>query len=108
MLTLNGAGFASSMVGGGGSSSGSGSPAPHRAGRDNVMGSGSRSASQAGRTSGEIIEEEDEDEIEEVDTFSPIAPGAEETVWEEADDADADEGGRGSDDWERMKERGRA
>ncbi|KAI4110199.1 MAG: hypothetical protein L6R37_000092 [Teloschistes peruensis] len=108
MLTLNGAGFASSTGGGGGGggSSGSGSPAPHRAGRDS-MGSVSRSASQAGRTSGEIIEEEDEDEIEEVDTFSPIAPGAEETVWEEADDADADEGGRASDDWERMKERGR-
>ncbi|KAL8695466.1 MAG: hypothetical protein Q9218_000044 [Villophora microphyllina] len=99
MLSLNSSGFATPIGG-----SGSGSPAPHRAGRDN-MGSVSRSASQAGRTSGEIIEEEDEDEIEEVDAFSPIAPGAEETVWEEGD-ADADGGGRGSEDWVRTKERG--
>jgi hypothetical protein len=35
-------------------------------------GSLSRSTSVAGRRSGEIIEEEDEDEIEEVDVFSPI------------------------------------
>ena len=42
---------------------------------------GSRSASAAGRTSGEIIEEEDEDEVEEVDTFSPLAPETEETIW---------------------------
>ncbi|KAI9818221.1 MAG: hypothetical protein M1827_000846 [Pycnora praestabilis] len=50
-------------------------------GRDN---SGSRSASAAGRRSGEIIEEEDEDEVEEVDVFSPIAgPGeVEETIYE--------------------------
>ncbi|KAI9809861.1 MAG: hypothetical protein M1825_000294 [Sarcosagium campestre] len=35
-----------------------------------------RSSSAAGRRSGEIIEEEDEDEIEEVDVFSPvIGPG---------------------------------
>lgn len=60
---------------------GSGSPGPRN--RDSSSGGGSRSASQARRTSGEIIEEEDEDEIEEVDTFSPVAPGAEETVWEE-------------------------
>lgn len=43
---------------------------------------GSRSASVAGRASGEIIEEEDEDEVEEVDAFSPVAPEAEETIWE--------------------------
>ncbi|CAD6585348.1 MAG: hypothetical protein ASARMPREDX12_001971 [Alectoria sarmentosa] len=48
--------------------------------RDSSVG-GSRSASAAGRTSGEIIEEEDEDEVEEVDTFSPLAPEAEETIW---------------------------
>ena len=35
-------------------------------------GSHSRSASQAGRRSGEIIEEEDEEEVEEVEAFSPI------------------------------------
>lgn len=49
--------------------------------RDSSVGA-SRSASAAGRASGEIIEEEDEDEIEEVDAFSPIAPEAEETIWE--------------------------
>lgn len=43
---------------------------------------GSRSASVAGRASGEIIEEENEDDIEEVDAFSPIAPETEETIWE--------------------------
>ena len=48
--------------------------------RDSSVG-GSRSASAAGRTSGEIIKEEDEDEVEEVDTFSPLAPEAEETIW---------------------------
>jgi hypothetical protein len=32
----------------------------------------SRSASVTGRRSGEIIEEEDEDEVEEVDQFSPL------------------------------------
>lgn len=43
----------------------------------------SRSTSVAGRRSGEIIEEEDEDEIEEVDAFSPITgPGEiEETIF---------------------------
>jgi len=36
----------------------------------------SRSASVTGRRSGEIIEEEDEDEVEEVDHFSPLSgPG---------------------------------
>jgi hypothetical protein len=49
--------------------------------RDSSVG-GSRSASAAGRASGEIIEEEDEDDIEEVDVFSPVAPEAEETIWE--------------------------
>ncbi|KAL9124586.1 MAG: hypothetical protein Q9217_006098 [Psora testacea] len=48
----------------------------------------SRSASAAGRTSGEIIEEEDEDEIEEVDAFSPLAPEAEETLWEPSKDSE--------------------
>ncbi|KAL8953640.1 MAG: hypothetical protein Q9222_000477, partial [Ikaeria aurantiellina] len=79
MLSLNASGFGNTP-----SSSGSGSPAPTRAGGMAGRGdSGSRSASQAGRTSGEIIEEEDEDEIEEVETFSPVGAGAEETVWEE-------------------------
>lgn len=57
----------------------SGSPGPRP--RDTSVG-GSRSASVAGRASGEIIEEEDEDEVEEVDAFSPLAPEAEETMWE--------------------------
>jgi len=37
--------------------------------------------SAAGRRSGEIIEEEDED-FEEVDAFSPVPAEAEETIWE--------------------------
>ncbi|KAE8452114.1 hypothetical protein EG329_001581 [Mollisiaceae sp. DMI_Dod_QoI] len=49
------------------SSGGSGSGSGH-----NRAGSHSRSTSVAGRRSGEIIEEEDEDEIEEVDAFSPL------------------------------------
>ena len=58
--------------------------------RDSSVG-GSRSASAAGRTSGEIIEEEDEDEVEEVDTFSPLAPEAEETIiWEGNKEAELD------------------
>ena len=58
--------------------------------RDSSIG-GSRSASAGGRTSGEIIEEEDEDEVEEVDTFSPLAPEAEETiVWEGNKEAELD------------------
>ncbi|KAL8703291.1 MAG: hypothetical protein Q9201_003532 [Fulgogasparrea decipioides] len=99
MLSLNASKFASPSSG-----SGSGSPAPHHrsSGRDNV-GSGSRSASQAGRTSGEIIEEEDEDEVEEVDAFSPLGAGAEETVWEEGD-ADGEQE-RVSEDWVRTKEK---
>ncbi|KAL8944562.1 MAG: hypothetical protein Q9216_000365 [Gyalolechia sp. 2 TL-2023] len=99
MLSLNGSGFASPH------GSGSGSPAPHRTGRDGG-GAGSRSASQVGRTSGEIIEEEDEDEVEEVEAFSPVGVGAEETVWEEGE-VDKDEEGRGSDDWIRRKKRER-
>ncbi len=52
---------------------------------------GSRSASAAGRTSSEIIEEEDEDEVEEVDAFSPLAPEAEETiVWEAGKETELD------------------
>lgn len=47
--------------------------------RDSSTG-GSRSASVAGRASGEIIKEEDEDEVEEVDAFSPVPPEAEETI----------------------------
>lgn len=51
---------------------------------------GSRSASAAGRTSGEIIEEEDEDEVEEVDNFSPLASEMEETLWEGGKEAESD------------------
>ena len=66
------------------------SGSPNLRPRDSSVG-GSRSASAAGRASGEIIEEEDEDEIEEVDVFSPVAPGAEETIWEGGkEDAEAD------------------
>ncbi|TAQ90471.1 hypothetical protein B7494_g1201 [Chlorociboria aeruginascens] len=43
-------------------------------------GSHSRSASVGGRRSGEIIEEEDEDEIEEVEAFSPVTGPGEEIV----------------------------
>ena len=57
--------------------------------RDSSVG-GSRSVSAAGRTSGEIIEEEDEDDVEEVDTFSPLAPEAEETIWEGSKEAEMD------------------
>ncbi|MCJ1227547.1 hypothetical protein MMC12_004203 [Toensbergia leucococca] len=44
-----------------------------------------RSASAAGRRSAEIIQpvqEEDEDEVEEVEAFSPVAAEVEETIWE--------------------------
>lgn len=45
-------------------------------------GSHSRSTSLAGRRSGEIIEEEDEDEVEEVEAFSPITgEEMEETIY---------------------------
>lgn len=107
MLSLNASGNFAAPSG-----SGSGSPAPHRAGRVDNGGGGSRSASQVGRTSGEIIEEEDEDEVEEVDAFSPIGAGAEETVWEEGG-GDVGGGGerkgereRESGDWIRMKGKG--
>ncbi|KAL9103621.1 MAG: hypothetical protein Q9163_001348 [Psora crenata] len=53
---------------------------PHSKPRDSSVG-GSRSASAAGRTSGEIIEEEDEDELEEIDAFSPTGLEAEESIW---------------------------
>ncbi|KAL9605121.1 MAG: hypothetical protein Q9219_000055 [cf. Caloplaca sp. 3 TL-2023] len=96
MLSLNASGYAS--PGG----SGSGSPAPHRTSKDGG-GAGSRSASQAGRTSGEIIQEEDEDEVEEVEAFSPVGAGAEETVWEEGD-VEKGEEGRRSKDWVRRKD----
>lgn len=62
-----------------------GSPAPR--GRESSI--GSRSASAAGRRSGEVIHEEDEDEIEEVDAFSPIPAEAEETIWEGGSDGKA-------------------
>lgn len=59
----------------GGSSSGSGAVA----GR---TGSHSRSTSLAGRRSGEAIQEEDENEIEEVDAFSPLSgPGEVEHIF---------------------------
>jgi len=60
-----------------------GSPSAPGSGSSARAGSHSRSASVAGRRSGEIIEEEDEDEIEEVDAFSPITgPGEiEETIF---------------------------
>lgn len=60
---------------------GVGSPAART--RESSAGPGnSRSASVAGRASGEIIQEEDEEEIEEVDNFSPVGPEADESVWE--------------------------
>ena len=65
--------------------------------RDQSVGS-HRSASAAGRRSGEIIEEEDEDEIEEVDAFSPVAGEAEEVIWE------TKSGEEGSGEWVRRKE----
>jgi serine/threonine protein kinase len=48
------------------------SPSPASGSGHIRAGSHSRSASVAGRRSGEIIEEEDEDEIEEVEAFSPL------------------------------------
>ena len=65
--------------------------------RDESVGS-HRSASAAGRRSGEIIEEEDEDEIEEVDAFSPVPAEAEEIVWETKTEDE------GSGEWVRRKE----
>jgi serine/threonine protein kinase len=56
------------------------SPGP--SGSGTRTGSHSRSTSLAGRRSGEIIEEEDEDEIEEVEAFSPLTDDlAEETIF---------------------------
>lgn len=55
------------------------SPGP--SGSGTRTGSHSRSTSVAGRRSGEIIEEEDEDEIEEVEAFSPVADMVEETIF---------------------------
>lgn len=60
-----------------GSGSGSGSGSNHHR-----TGSHSRSTSVVGRRSGEIIQEEDEDEVEEVDAFSPLTgPGEMEEVF---------------------------
>lgn len=60
--------------------------------RDSSVGT-NRSVSVQGRRSGEIIEEEDEDEVEEVEAFSPVPAEAEETIWE------SEEGTKGK-DWE--------
>ncbi|KAL6716309.1 hypothetical protein ACLMJK_005875 [Lecanora helva] len=57
--------------------------------RESIAGA-NRSASTGGRASGEIIEEEDEDVIEEVDAFSPVATETEETVWMSGKEVDAD------------------
>jgi hypothetical protein len=68
-------------VGGGGG----GSPSPAR--RDS--GNGSRSTSVTRRRSGELIApigEEDEDEVEEVEGFSPVPDEEEETVLEGRED----------------------
>jgi hypothetical protein len=56
--------------------------------RDSSVG---RSASAAGRRSGEIIEEEDEDDVEEVDRFSPVTgPGEIEEVLKSDEEADGE------------------
>ena len=59
------------------------SPSPAGSGSGHVRtGSNSRSASVVGKRSGEIIEEEDEDEVEEVEAFSPLTgPGEVEEVF---------------------------
>lgn len=41
------------------------------------------------RRSGEVIEEEDEDEVEEVETFGPVPAEAEETIWEGVEGANS-------------------
>jgi hypothetical protein len=52
-----------------------------------------RSASVPRRRSGEIIEEEDEDEVEEVDGFSPVlATDAEETIFKGGAEPDGKKG----------------
>lgn len=61
------------------------SPMPSGGGHART-GSHSRSASVAGKRSGEIIEEEDEDEIEEVEAFSPLSgPGETEELFSAVD-----------------------
>ena len=51
-------------------------PGSARRRSDGAGGSVSRSGSVQGRASGEIIEEEDEEEVEEVDHFTPVTgPG---------------------------------
>ena len=87
LLNLSPAGGSGSGHGpGGGSGRGtrnlSGSGPSGGARRDSSVGGASRSGSVAGRQSGEIIEEEDEDEIEEVDVFRPGPAEAEEIIWE--------------------------
>ena len=58
------------------------SPTSSAGGSGVRAGSHSRSTSLAGRRSGEIIEEEDEDEVEEVEAFSPITgEDTEETIY---------------------------
>ena len=74
MLNLN----ANALSGGAASSGGVGTSGRRR---DSSVGT-NRSVSVKGRRSGEIIEEEDEDEVEEVDGFSPLAMEADETIWE--------------------------
>lgn len=70
-----------------GSSSGGGSSAAALGGRRDSSVGTNRSVSVHGRRSGEIIEEEDEDEVEEVDAFSPVPAEAEETIWESEEGA---------------------
>ena len=58
---------------------------PSTARRDSGSGPGNRSGSVPRRRSGELIApigEEDEDEVEEVETFSPVLGDAEETIVE--------------------------
>jgi hypothetical protein len=51
-----------------------------------MAGSHSRSTSVGGRRSGEIIQEEDEDDVEEVDQFSPLTgPELEEHIYAEGE-----------------------
>jgi len=59
-------------------------------------GSHSRSASAAGRRSGElVIQEEDEDDVEEVDAFSPISgPGEVEQIFPAPAEKVGEDGGQ--------------
>lgn len=83
LLNLSTAGGSGSGPGGGSGTRSLSGPGPSGgARRDSSVGGASRSGSVAGRQSGEIIEEEDEDEIEEVDVFSPVPAEAEEIIWE--------------------------